>query len=398
MDAPDSWRHVEGHLWITNQLSATINTDQSELIRAKRRPSAYEMLELDVGNIIFDHGAACGVKKWRREDLCHNREFWYAPETQQAWLYSDSPPVTQYRSIELAQRRNIIAEDDCKFVVFEDLNLRYGAAHGIGGTGAENISVRRCDISFIGGGHQLSLPDGRPVRFGNGIEFWNTGRHNLVEDCRLWEIYDAALTNQGRGPDSEQIAVVYRNNIIWNAEYSFEYWNGPNTSRTEDILFEHNTCVNAGHGWGHAQRPDKNGHHIMFYNNFAATHGFTVRNNIFCNATESCFRMDNDWRDGLMVDRNLWFQGAIPLFTFLHRNFSTEEMEAYRITTGFDRHSAFANPHFRDATKNDYRLAPSSPGLHWTTDGLPCGIVLSADKSASDNRKRRGGTSVSAPV
>ena len=400
-DAADSWIHTETYLWTAHSLSFVTDTDnphQLVLSKVGRRQSPDDALAMDVGNIIFDHGAACGVKKWRQQDLRQNRDFWYDPESQQTWLFSDTPPSEQYRSIELAQRRHIVDGRNSAFLVFEDLSLRYGAAHGVSSFETHDIIIRRCDISFIGGGHQSSRLNGQPVRYGNGIQFWNTGRHNLVEDCRLWDIYDAALTNQGQGSDSEQVDITYRNNVIWNAEYSFEYWNGPNTAKTEDILFEHNTCVDAGHGWGHAQRPDKNGHHLMFWDNMAATRRFTVRNNIFCNATESCSRMDNDWRAGLTVDRNLWFQGAIPLFTFLHRNFAAEEIEAYRAATSFDRHSVIAKPRFRDATKSDYRLASSSPGLHWTTDGVPCGFVFSADKSESDNRSVIEGPLIPAPV
>ena len=331
------------------------------------------LLDADVGNIIFDHGKICGVKKWQREDLHRNGDYFYDQAERKVWLYSDVHPTTQNHSIELALKKHIIEESGRHNVTYEDLQLRYGAAHGIGGGNTSYINVRRCDIYFIGGGHQLTRPDGNPVRYGNGVEFWNAGKHNLVEYCRLWEIYDAALTDQGNGSDSEQVDIAYRHNIIWNSEYSLEYWNRPEKAKTENILFEHNTCVDAGYGWGHNQRPDKNGRHLMFYSNVAATRGVIVRNNIFCNATDSCLRMDNDWRDGLTLDRNLWFQKTGTFFTFLRRNFTADQLEAYRIASGFDLHSVIADPNFCNAAQCDYRLASGSPGLKWTTEGQPCG-------------------------
>ncbi len=150
----------------------------------------------------------------------------------------------------------------------------------------QGIVVRDCDLSYIGGGHHGTRADGRPVRFGNGVEFWSSARDCVVEGCRLWEIYDAALTNQGDGTNVQE-NIVYRRNVIWNCEYSFEYWNRDATSRTNNIRFEHNTCVDAGFGWGHGQRPDRNGRHLMFYDNTAATSGVVVRYNIFSNATDS---------------------------------------------------------------------------------------------------------------
>ena len=383
-DTPDAWLRSGNNLWKTLPPTVANNAVKADRIRQTVEPGAEEVLNVDVGNIIFDHGAVCGVKKWHREDLRQNGDFWYDPSARQVWLYSEMPPGTKYQSIELTLKKHIIDEGGCQYVTYEDLQLRYGAAHGIGGGNTSHITVRRCDISFIGGALQLTRPDGQPVRYGNGIEFWGAGRHNLVEQCRLWEIYDAALTNQGNDPTSEQVDITYRHNVIWNAEYSFEYWNRPAMARTENIVFEHNTCVDAGYGWGHNQRPDnKNGRHLMFYKNSAATRGVVVRNNIFCNTTESCLRMETDWRNGLTLDQNLWFKQSGPVFAFLRQNYSADQLDAYRTASGFDLHSLIAEPNFRNAAGRDYRLAPGSPGLNWTADGQPCGAIAFWD----DTRK-----------
>jgi hypothetical protein len=327
-------------------------------------------LIVDVGNIIFDHGVACGVKKWRVEDLQTPGDYVYLGASQQVLLRSDGNPARRYRSIELALKEHIIAQGGVHDVTYEDLALRYGAAHGIGGGGTARVTVRNCAVSYIGGGHQLTQPDGSAVRFGNGIEFWNGGSELLVEGCRLWEIYDAALTNQGSGEDSQQISIIYRNNVIWNAEYSFEYWNRPESAVTADILFENNTCVDAGRGWAHGQRPDINGAHLMFYGNAAKTSGFVVRNNIFCNSTEVCLRLDNDWRAGLTVDHNLWYQDGQPLVRFLvQQYYPAADLVRYQQETGLDTHSEVAAPRFRDAAARDYRLAADSPGRSLAHDG-----------------------------
>jgi len=380
-DAPDAWVKAGNNLWKTLSPMVANQAFKAENIRPAVEPSTDHSLSVDVGNIIFDQGAVCGIKKWHREELRHNGDFWYDPANQQVWLYSDLPLGTQHHSIELALKKNIIEEGGCQYVTYDELQLRYGAAHGIGGGNTSHITVRRCDVSFIGGGHQFTRPDGQPVRYGNGIEFWGAAHHNLVEYCRLWEIYDAALTNQGRGSDSEEVDIAYRNNVIWNAEYSFEYWNGPARARTENIFFEHNTCVDAGYGWSHNQRPDRNGHHLMFYHNAAATCGVVVRNNIFCNTTESGLRMENDWCTGLKLDHNLWFQQSGPIFTFLHQNFTAEQVDAYRAASGLDIHSVIAKPEFCNAAQRDYRLASGSPGLNWTVDGRPCGAIAHRDET-----------------
>lgn len=331
-------------------------------------------LGVDVGNIIFDHGKACGVKKWHLADLKAPGDYLYSIPTHQVFLRADANPATLHGSIEMALREHVISQGGVHDVVYEGLMVRYGAAHGIGGGGTARVTVRRCDVCYIGGGHQFTTPEGRPVRFGNGIEFWNGADEHLVEGCRLWEIYDAALTNQGSGKDSKQTRITYRNNVIWNSEYSFEYWNRPAEAVTEDILFENNTCIDAGAGWAHGQRPDPNGGHLMFYHNRARTARFVVRNNVFCSSTEVCLRMDNDWRSGLTLEHNLWYQAAKPVVRYLVKQYyAAADMERFRQETGLDAGSAVGQPRFADAAARDYRLTADSPGQTTAHDGGPVG-------------------------
>jgi hypothetical protein len=112
----------------------------------------------------------------------------------------------------------------------------------------------------------------------------------------------------------------------------------------------------------------------MFWQNSAATTGVVVRNNIFSNATDSCLRMDNDWRPGLALDRNLWFQNdQIPVFVFLGQQFRADEFDAYRAMSGLDRHSVVADPCFRNRKTHDYQFKPESPALNWDLNGKTCG-------------------------
>lgn len=331
-----------------------------------------ETLSLDVGNVIFDHGKAVGVKKWKPADLKQQGDYWYDGANWQVKLYSEKNPAELHKSIELALRRHNVDQGGKSHVVYENLAVSCGAAHGFGGGSTRGIVIRDCDISWIGGGHQFTYPGGRPVRFGNGIEFWSSARDCLVEGCRLWEIYDAALTNQGDGAN-QQINITYRDNVIWNSEYSFEYWNRGPASVTRNIRFEHNTCVNAGFGWGHAQRPDRNGRHLMFYANPAQTSEFYVRDNIFCNATESCMRLCNDWIAGLTMDRNCWFQrGDVPML-LLKTPFAPAQFADFQRQTKLDAHSIVADPKFVNADKLDFRLAADSPARKLTADGGSAG-------------------------
>ncbi len=354
---------------LTVFLGGALPADATLFLRSIRletaRASQEKPLDVDVGNIIFDHAAPTGVKKWKQEDLRAPGDYYYDARTMQVVLRSDANPASQHSSIELALCRHIIDEGGCGYVTYENLDLRYGAAHGIGGGSTHHITVRHCDLSFIGGGHQFTRQDGVPVRYGNGVEFWADAQDCLVEDCRIWEIYDAALTNQGSGTNVEQ-NITYRRNVIWNSEYSFEYWNGGPESVTRNILFENNICVDAGYGWGHGQRPDPNGRHLMFYNNAAQTTNVVIRHNIFARSVDSLMRLHGrDWTAALALDENCWFQDGKPFVLWDNKTIGKEEFKAFMQSKGLEAHAVVADPRFIDAARRDYRLAPESPVAGW---------------------------------
>ena len=261
-----------------------------------------------MGNVIFDHGRSVGVKKWRREELKQPGDYWYSNADWQVRLYSERNPADnapEHRAGAAAAYRGPVQCEPCR--------LRRPRPRLRGRARVRRRDHAATSSSAIATSPGLAAvissrsPDGKPVRFGNGIEFWENAHDNLVEGCRIWEIYDAALTNQG-GRDNSQINITYRDNVIWNSEYSFEFWNRGPESTTRNVRFEHNTCFGAGLGWGHAQRPDPNGRHLMFFVNTAQTSEIVIRDNIFAVATDSCLRMDNDWSKSLLLDGNCWFQ------------------------------------------------------------------------------------------
>jgi hypothetical protein len=321
-----------------------------------------DYLRADVGNIILGDEAACGVKVWNEDDLKEQGQFWYDEDRQVLKMYSTECPATRYGRIECALGVHIINEHGVHHVTYENLALKYGGAHGIGGGDTHHITVRDCDLSFIGGADQYG--GDRTVRFGNGIEFWGSAHDNLVERCRLWEIYDAALTNQNLGRVVEQANICYRNNVIWNCEYSFEYWNRPEESVTRDIYFEHNTCVNAGHGWGHSQRPDPSGRHLCFYDSPAKATNIVIRDNIFFEARANAFFAPG-WPPeavaGLVMDRNAWYQAEGVMIRLSGAAYTMAEFGRYQAEQQKEPNSIVADPLFADPATADFRLLDGSP-------------------------------------
>ena len=133
----------------------------------------------------------------KKKDLKKPRQYWYDEANHTVSLYCEKNPAEAYQTIECALRRHIIDQSFAAYVTYENLTLKYGAAHGVGGAATKFITVRNCDIGYIGGGDQRGGE--HTVRFGNGVEFWHNAHDCVVEGCRIWEIYDAALTNQASG-------------------------------------------------------------------------------------------------------------------------------------------------------------------------------------------------------
>ena len=268
------------------------------------KPSANEL-----ANVIFNHGDAdCGYKVDRKEQMGgRDLHFCWIREEQAVYMVSASNPATRFASIELAAKQHIIDETDCHDIVYDGLWLRYGAAHGIGGSGVKNISILNCDICWIGGSTLYIDEGGRGVYYGNGIEFWSAAEDVLIENCRVWECWDAGITNQSNIDGVLQKNITIRGNQIWNCEYSYEYWQQGEGARTENIVFENNRCWDAGYGWGHRRRWNPNAAHLMFYDTTADTKGFFIRGNRFERSKNCGIRLFNAWYDALTMENNHWY-------------------------------------------------------------------------------------------
>jgi len=140
---------------------------------------------------------------------------------------------------------------------------------------------------------------------------------------------------------------------------------------TRNIRFVNNTCVNAGLVWSHAQRPDANGSHLMFYSNTAATSEFEVKYNVFCQVSDWGSRYTGGWKSLPEMDHNLWFSDQGVMANWFGKILET--FQDYQTTTGLDRQSVFADPRFIDPARGDFRLAPESPARKLRADGGPVG-------------------------
>lgn len=265
-------------------------------------PNVYvydERIGNDVGLIVFDHGAAWSVKmvvgiggfEGRIGQMNADLQMYHSLDDQRVYLYSDKGnPAERFRSIEMAEKRHVVTVEGDN-VLIDNLFIRYGGSHGIGTMNRNGLTVRNCVLAWIGGSLQGLDPQARTrstTRYGNAIEIYIACSHYTVENCYIYQIYDAAITHQFKNLNPETVRhenVLYKDNLVEYCTYSIEYFlaqeNAPDQIM-RNIEMTGNICRFAGYGWGD-QRPDKiQAAHIKSWDSHAnRAENFSIHGNIF---------------------------------------------------------------------------------------------------------------------
>ena len=289
--SPDDWRQEPDGLWC-----AETGTD------------------VDIGNLLLDGGpSGCLFKRQTRELLLRDGDFWCDRDGRRVLVRSDAGnPGARWRSIECAQKIHGVSEGNAHDVVYDSIAIRYSAAHGFGGGNVRRVTIRHCDVSWIGGGYLYFDDLGNGVRYGNGIEFFGTAEDILVEGCRIHQCWDAGLTNQSHTAGTVERNILWRDNEVSECEYSYEFWQQGADSVAADVRLENNVFRNAG-SWGHTQRWNPNAAHLMLYDTTVPTPGFVFRGNLFSRSSDVLVRMFNEWRGEAVFTGNVWESAGEPV-------------------------------------------------------------------------------------
>jgi len=329
----------------------------------------------DVGNIIFNNEASCGVKV-SAANLLNAQGKYFSTSTFKVQMYSVSNPATFYTNIELAVTKKVIHMWQNSYITFENLDLKYGGAQGIQGQYNYNIWIKDCDFAYFGGGYQ----SGTTTRYGNPVTFYGSNHDCIVERCTFRQAYDVAMSSQGDQTDNLVYNIYFRNNLVDKCEQSYEFWCRGTNAQAHDIYFENNTCKNAGYGWSRSQRPAPNGVHLLFWGSPTTTvmSNIYIRNNIFTNAMdagifEASTTYANTNSSKIIINNNCWnVTNQIAIMTGWDSSkpgpiTTIYDLATYQANTSNDLNSIFANPQL---SAND-TLSTNSPcinaGLTLTT-------------------------------
>ena len=236
----------------------------------------------------------------------------YVPKLTGSVLYlrcDRGNPGEVFDSIEFNTRTHIV--QNASNTVADNICIKYGGSHGFGGGAPENTVFQNLEIGWIGGVVQMYEKStagefGTVTRFGNGIEIWQNCDGFYINNCYVYQCYDAGITHQGRGAnvggDGTNIEtnaymkdVKFTNNVleynVYNIEYFLsrlapEYVKYPYPMMT-DIYYTDNLMFYAGYGFG-KQRPNPGlMTHIRTGSDNPATN-FHIDNNLFFDSVDYC--------------------------------------------------------------------------------------------------------------
>lgn len=201
------------------------------------------------------------------------------------YLRSDEGnPGKLYSSIEFLNGSGsvIAAKSD---VTIDNLAIMYGGRHGIGAGNVNNLIITNCEIGWIGGGIQ-NYNSGSAVRFGNGVEVYGGCDNFIIDNCYVYQCFDAGITNQYQRGGAEAVIeknVKFTNNLIEYCCYNIEYFMGVSdgnvTRLLQNVLYENNICRMAGFGWGRIN--PTNSANIKGWDHYNMADNFVIKNNIF---------------------------------------------------------------------------------------------------------------------
>ena len=252
---------------------------------------------------------------------------------------SKGNPGEIFDSIEFNTASNIINVANEENVTIDNLCIKYGGYHGIGAGSTKNLTVTNCEVGWIGGCPLTFSSAGVQERFGNGIEIYGSCENYTVDNCYVYQCYDAGVTHQfsgGSEKDNSMINIKYMNNVIEDCSYIIEYFNTANYNGAirdgRDYLIENNILRRAGYGWG-KQRPNNETVEIIkgwTGHNEYAPGTFIIKNNIFDRSTRSLLQINAKRRDWLpIMDGNTYIQ--IQGEVLGQYNYSTDYLMNYTV-------------------------------------------------------------------
>ncbi len=228
----------------------------------------------DILDIVNDQKAA-----GKNPDLIYFH-YWkeYTGGNNKVYLYSaKGNPGDLFESIDLCKRGNVIwVEYSYKDITLDNWALFYGGSHGVGASSCSNLTVRNCEIGWIGGSIQYITPSTNVlVRFGNGIEIYGEADGFYAYNNYVYQCFDCGPTVQWQGKltdDDDGIVlqkdVEFYDNVLFDS--ALEVWLSTTSEITDTSYAKlinckmYNNLVKGG-GYGFAGYNHQKNEPCQFY-------------------------------------------------------------------------------------------------------------------------------------
>jgi len=192
-------------------------------------------------------------------------------------------PGTIYDSIEIVYRGNLVSVTHNS--TLDNIHIRYSGSHGFGMGTVSNVRFQNLEVGYIGGSAQ-HFNNKTMTRFGNGIEVYGGCDGYYIDNCYVYQCYDAGITHQrstGGTDDIIEQNVFYTNNVIDKCIYNIEYFMGKGDHENvvrllKNIEMSGNILARSGYGWG--MSPSRSAS-IKGWNHFNRSENFVIKDNIF---------------------------------------------------------------------------------------------------------------------
>ncbi len=229
--------------------------------------------DIDIGLIVFNNGEFIGHKRINGiTALDKNLDYYFSEKDDCVYMYYDGGnPGKAFKDIEVCLNKSgfSVGYDN---ITIDNIRIKYYGRFGISMCDNDNTKITNCEIGFIGGALQ-NADEG--LRYGNGIQQWNSTDKQLIENCWVYQTYDTAITWQGNdsyqvGTDSEGNQriddkayykdISYIGNLLEYNIMDFETWHdsksGTCLAKITNFITKDNICRYAGYGWSAIQRAD----------------------------------------------------------------------------------------------------------------------------------------------
>ncbi len=159
------------------------------------------------------------------------------------YIYSrEGNPGRRFESVEICTYGNAVSADSN--VTIDNWCILYTGSHGVGAGSCENLTVRNCELGWIGGSvqHPNTANTGR---YGNAIEIFGAADGFYVYNNYIYQCFDCGPTVQWQGTLADGEIVIEKNiEFYGNAlrEAALEVWLSTTQNPTETSYARLENC------------------------------------------------------------------------------------------------------------------------------------------------------------